>query len=129
VVFLQGQTAKDLHARDRTVMTKEWWIEAALNRTKSVITSILVICGLVWLIGEPAVKAYIKKAIAEQGYATKDSVLNLNSKVLRSGNTIEAVKEEQIKQKQQLQNIDENTDEIRQLFFQFLQQQRSQPPR
>ena len=102
-------------------MTKEWWIETALSRAKSVVTSILVIAGFMWLIGEPSVRAYIKSAIAEQGYATKDSVLNLSGKVLKSGQTIGEVRDQQIRQQEQLKNIEKNTENMNRLLLQLLQ--------
>lgn len=99
----------------------DWWVEAGLARAKEVISALLVVGGVMWFIAKPMVDSYIEDAIAGQSYATQDSVQNLNSKVLKSGQTIGEVRDQQIRQQEQLKNIEKNTEQMNRLLLQLLQ--------
>ena len=101
----------------------DWWIEAGLARAKEILSALLVVGGVLWFVAKPMVDAYIEDAIAGQSYATQDSVVNLNSKILKSGQTIGEVRDQQIRQQEQLKSIEKNTQEMRSLLFQLLQKQ------
>lgn len=101
----------------------DWWIEAGLARAKEILSALLVVGGVFWFVAKPMVDAYIEDAIAGQAYATQDSVINLNSKILKSGQTIGEVRDQQIRQQEQLKSIEKNTDEMRELLLKLIQRQ------
>lgn len=109
------------------MMDTKWWIEAALQRTKEVVSALAVIAAVLWFVAKPIVDSYIEAAIAGQGYAKQDALLNLNGKVFDASKSLKNLNDEQIKQGEQLRNIENNSLETQRLIRQFLLE-RNQPP-
>lgn len=99
----------------------QYWIEGSLKRAKEAATAIVALGAMLWFFVKPMVDTYIQDAIAGQNYATQESLQNLTGKTLKAAQDIGEVREKQIRQDEQLRNIEKLSEETRDIMRQLLQ--------
>lgn len=83
------------------------------------VTKITVLFGIIWVIGKPFVDSYIIRAVAEQKYATEQSLNNVVRNLEKATEQIESIEEQtkiitnQITQQQfKVNEIDRRFDDL-----------------